>query len=186
MAETALCDEARRGDRTRRRRRGRRSDPAARGTRQHTPPAQLRPRRWEAQSPRGPCRQKRRKTSTRGTRQKNPSARLWLCRWEAQSARGRRWPKKTHRGRRGGTKPPGERERRRTLQTGRRRREATPNGRVRLTREAEEGGKVMGEPQPRSARPWRAAREQGGAPCRRSSSVRPPRSKISLGAPVWV
>ena len=70
IAETAQSNEARRGDMMRSWIRGRRSEPAERGTQKYTPPAQLR-----------------------------------LHQWEAQSLRGRRWPKKTHRGSRGGAKP---------------------------------------------------------------------------------
>ena len=164
MAETAQRHRAPRRWRTRRRRGGRRSEPAARGARQHTPSERLRLRRWEAQSPRGPHRLRRRATTALGTRPHTPSARIRLRCREAQSGRGRLRPVETHRGRRGGTKPPGERERRRTQPTRRRRRGPPPNGRARLTRAAEEGGKGAGEPPTISARPWRAARERGGDP----------------------
>ena len=102
MSETARRNKAQRGDRTRRRRRGRKSEPAARVTRKHTPLARLLSHRWEVHSPRGPRRPRKREMAAQGTRQHNLSARLRLCRWEAQSTRGRRWTKKTHRGGRGG------------------------------------------------------------------------------------
>ena len=78
MVETARRHGARRGDRTLRRRWGRRSETAARGTRKHTPPARLRMRQWEAQSPRGLRQPRRKATTALGTQQHKPLARLWL------------------------------------------------------------------------------------------------------------
>ena len=84
----------------------------------------------------------------------------------------------------GGTKPRGERERNRNWPTERRRRGAPSNGRARLTRVADDGGKGEGEPPPSSARPWRAARDQEGTP--RNTDERTPSegsTRIQRGDP---
>ena len=72
MAETAWRQGTRRRWRMQRRRQIRKSEPAERGARKHTPPAQVRPLWWEAQSPQGPHGTRRRATNALGTRQHKP------------------------------------------------------------------------------------------------------------------
>ena len=66
MAETKRRDKAQLGDRTRRQIQGRRSEPEARAIQNHTPPARLWPRRWEAQSPRSQRQPRRREAAAPG------------------------------------------------------------------------------------------------------------------------
>ena len=63
-----------------RRRQGQRREPEAQGTRQHTPPARLRPRRQEALSVGTAPAEEAGQTTTPGTRQNRPPPRLRLRR----------------------------------------------------------------------------------------------------------
>ena len=156
MVATARRDEAQRRRRTRGWRR--QMEPAAQVTCPNTPPAHLSPQ---------PKVTRIRVVSTAKRHQRR--------RWEAEPVRGLRQrraamgPQDTAgvtSGSRGEANNLGERAQRGQRLTERQRRGATPNGRARLTQAADEGGKGEGEPLPRSARTWRAARERGGTPAR--------------------
>ena len=162
MAVKARRDKAQRRRRTQRWRRQR--EPAEQGTRPNTPLTQL------LLQPKATCNRVVSTEKRRRRRQWEAKPERGLC--QKKTAMGPQDTEGGPSGRRGGTKTPEGRARSGTQPTERRRRGPPPNGRARLMRAADEGGKGKGEPPPSSARPWRAARDQEGTPG--NTSKKPP------------